>query len=102
MRLAIPLGFHDDTAYLDNAVMGEGIVEVLNGRRVQFVSFAVRMLVVEAGKLGVVVADAISRGFHQPSALDIEGLHLGVNGILRRCHLLLARSGEEHYKEYKG
>lgn len=30
----VPLGFHDDVANLDDAVLGEGIAKVLNGRRV--------------------------------------------------------------------
>lgn len=92
---AVPLSFHDDVANLDDAVLGEGIAKVLNGRRVQFVGFALRMLIVEAGKLGVVVANAVGRGFREASALGIILKHIGVKGILGSSLVLLATTHKE-------
>lgn len=88
MDFAVQLGFHDDVANLDNAVLGEGIAQVLNSRWVQFVGFAFRVLVVEACKLGVVIADAVGRGLHEASALGIILNHIGVKGILGSCLIL--------------
>lgn len=75
---AVPLSFHDDVANLDDAVLGEGIAKVLNGRWEEFVGFALGMLIVEACKLGVVVAYAVGRGLHEASALGIILNHIGV------------------------
>lgn len=78
MDFAVPLGFHDDVANLDDAVLGEGIAKVLNGRWVQIVGFALRMQIVEASKFGVVVANAVGRGFQEATALGIILKHIGV------------------------
>ena len=89
MDFAVPLGFHNDVANLDDAVLGEGIAQALNSRWVQFVGFALRVLVVEACKLGVIVAYAIGRGLHEASALGIILNHIGVQGTLGSCLVLL-------------
>ena len=81
MRFAVPLGYHDDAANPDNAVLGEGIAKVLYGRRIKWLSLALGMLVVEAGKLSIVVGYAVCGGFHQPAALSIEGTHAGLQGV---------------------
>ena len=78
MDFAVPLGFHNDVANLDDAVLGEGIAKVLNGRWEEFVGFALRMLIVEVGKLGVVVAYAVGRSLQKASALGIILKHIGV------------------------
>ena len=98
MDFAVPLGFHNDVANLDDAVLGEGIAKVLNGRWEEFVVFALRMLIVEACKLGVVVANAVGRGLHEASALGVQIQHAGVKGILGSCLVLLATTHKERQR----
>lgn len=95
MNFAVPLGFHDDVANLDDAVLGEGIAQVLYGRREQLVGFALRMLIVEASKLGVVVAYAVGRGLHEALTFNIKGTHAGVYNIFLNRNILLAAAKEQ-------
>ena len=95
MDFAVPLGFHNDVANLDDAVLGEGIAKVLNGRWEEFVGFALRMLIVEAGKLGVVVAYAVGRGLHQTLTFNIKGTHAGVYNIFLNRSFRLAAAKEQ-------
>lgn len=95
MNFAIPLGFHNDAAYLDDAVLVEGIAEVLNSRWVQFVGFTLRVGVVEACQLLVIVANAVGRGLQQPLTLNIKGAHAGVDYIFLNRSFLLATAKEQ-------
>jgi hypothetical protein len=88
--LAVPLGFHDDVAYLDDAEMGEGTVEIVDDGREIFVGFALGMLVVKASELGVIVDDAVGRGLSEASAFHVIRLHVGVEGVFGGNDVLLA------------
>ena len=78
MRLAAPLRFDDDTTDLDDAVIVQCITEVINSGGIIFVSFTLGMLVVESGKLLIIIHNAVSGGFHEASALGIILKHIGV------------------------
>ena len=101
MRFVLPSGFHNDITDLDDAVMGECIVEVLDCRGEIIVSFAFRVLLIETSELIVIVYHAVLRGFRQTPALSIESLHRGVNGNVRAGHFLLAshKGKSEHRQE---
>ena len=98
MRLPIPFGFHDEIAYLHNAIPGEGIAKVLKGWRIEFVCLAVGMQVVETGELGVIAANAVGRGLQQSSALGIVFKHRGMKGFFCRGFILLATTCQEGHR----
>ena len=99
MRLTAPLRFDDDTTDLDDAVIVQCITEVINSGGIIFVGFTLGMLVVESGKLLIIIHNAVSGGFHQPLALSIERLHLGVDGTIRTGILFASHKGKSEQSQ---
>lgn len=95
MRLSLPLVIDQEIANLDEREMGACLFDVLDGGRVVFIGSTFWVLAVEALEFVEVAGDAILGGRSQPSALGIESLHLGVDGIGRRSEVLLASSEKE-------
>ena len=95
MCLAAPFRMDDDITNLDNTIMIQSVFEINDCWGEQFVGLALGMLVVETGKLLVIIHHAVLGGFHQPLALGVESLHLGMNGSIQTRNLLLARNAQE-------
>ena len=85
----------DDITDLDNTIIIQSAFEINHCWGEQFVGLALRMQVVETGKLLVIIHHAVLGGFHQTLALNIESLHLGMNGSIQTRNLLLARNAQE-------
>ena len=101
MGFAVPVGFHNDATYLNDAILGESTVEVRNSRRKELISLALGIVFVEAVKLGVIVANAVGRGLREALTLGIICLQIVVKNVFKGHIILRAATQNERQSSEK-